>query len=537
MRGGLLRQSLRILQLPIRSSYEVAGGVVLSQFLRQRSIRYSDVLTWTLLELGIWKDSGNPSIALRQAVNAVLAADPTGGQIVTGQQYFMLHARLQDGDHGLGHDESTAFLSHMNLAITLVQEHRFTAARLSQVLSQIDSRVSFRRYSLTAALDAFGLPQELTSEQVDQAYNRDQSFEGVFFADSDLVSGADIAARAAQNLGFKGDLETLLLILAPTEDQAFMPYIQTLHCQCMILEYFDHSVIDMYEFSPRGRAMEGLFKRYPPNLVATLNPVLNNFKAVGTITSAWADFRKESLRPKARALFALLSLMNEMSYTARRELAMIVRCWIMLFLRLSGGVVTQLPAMLTANQVNSVITFIRSGNTSTLGILEQRLVDALASLRHSENQWIQRGRGDAVNATNMSQRKLGDCDFQNRETKTIFAYEAHGGALTDVYLRDHRRTLQRVVPLRKPELEAVGDINEWSATIRFIAHGIYVAPPEILVIDGLRINFELFTFNEFLDSLALEEGFMASISEWFLPPLRARRTPESVRLKLLEHLS
>ncbi len=257
----------------------------------------------------------------------------------------------------------------------------------------------------------------------------------------------------------------------------------------MILEYFDHSVLDLYEFSPRGQPAQNLFANYPENLVSAGNPFLNNAKSVGTMDGSWVESKKPSDRPGARALFALLSAIDEMSYAARRELALIVRSWVMRFLRLSGDVATPLPELFTVPEVHQLVTHIRVGNTRTLGILEQRCLDAVATLQHPAVHWMSRGLGDAVNATNISGRKLGDCDFQDGANRRIVAYESHGGTLTDVYIREHLRTLRKVVPLRKPELESVAPIEEWEATVRFFAHNLDANQPETVNIDGLRINF------------------------------------------------
>ena len=374
---GLIRQSLRILQLPVQVNSEALAARALSRFLRLRSIRYEDSLTWTRLELNLWKDNGTASDHFRHAVRAILAADPTNAASLT-TKYFELHEQLRS-EHGLNHDESTAFLSHLNLAVTLAYEHRFTGARLTQVLSEVDTRVRFSRQSVSQALSALGFGSSITGDQIDEAYERDGSFEGVFFADADHISSARIAGEAAADLGFNGDLEQLLLTLGcAAEPVRYVPYIQMLHFQCMILEYFDHSVLDLYEFSPRGRRAENLFAHYPGNLVSAGNPFLNNAKSVGTMDGSWVESKKPSDRLGARALFALLSAIDAMSYAARRELALIVRSWVMRFLRLSGDVATPLPELFTVQQAQQLVANIREGNTRTLGILEQRCLDALA---------------------------------------------------------------------------------------------------------------------------------------------------------------
>src|SRR5271170_3222087 len=249
---GLIRQSLRIFQLPIQVRSEFAACKALAHFLRRGAIRYEDSLTWTRLELNLWRESGRPSKGLRRAVQAVLSVEVSNTTAFSSAKYFSLHERLRS-DHGFGHEESTAFLSHLNLAIGLVQAQRFTGARLTQVLSSIDTRVRFTRQSISQAISALGLRTEINIDQLDSVWKRDKSFEEVFFADADLSDSAEIAGEAASDLGFRGNLKTGLLFLAPVQELAkYVPYIQMLHFQCVIPEYFDHSVLDLYEFSPRG---------------------------------------------------------------------------------------------------------------------------------------------------------------------------------------------------------------------------------------------------------------------------------------------
>ncbi len=347
-------------------------------------------MTWIRLELNLWKESGTASDNIRRAVRTILTADPTNAARL-GLKYFELHEQLCS-EHGLNHDESTAFLSHLNLAVALVRDHRFTGAKLTQVLSEVDTRVRFSRQSVSQTVGTLGLGSSITGDQINEAYERDRGFERVFFADADLIASAEIAGEAAADLGFSGDLRKFLLTSgSAAEPVRYVPYIQMLHFQCMILEYFDHSILDLYEFSPRGQPAENLFGRYPGNLVSAGNPFLNNAKSVGTMDGSWVESKKPSYRLGARALFTLLSTIDEMSYAARRELAMILRSWVMRFLRLSGDVATPLPELLTVQQARQIVTHIRGGNTRTLGILEQRCLDALASLQHPAEHWRPRG--------------------------------------------------------------------------------------------------------------------------------------------------
>jgi hypothetical protein len=117
--------------------------------------------------------------------------------------------------------------------------------------------------------------------------------------------------------------------------------------------------------------------------------------------------------------------------------------------------------------------------------------------------------------------------------RRIVAYESHGGTLTDIYVQEHLRTLRKVIPLRKVELEAVAEIAQWQATIRLVAHQVTAPTPPPIIIDGLAIAFELCTFSDLIDATEVTDNLLAVLNETFIPPLNARRTPESVRAKVL----
>jgi hypothetical protein len=532
---GLIRQSLRVLRLPYLATGEALAARTYTRFLRARGINYADSLAWTRLKLGTWSDSGVPPPDLRGAVRSVLAAvDPDSG-LALGAAYFGLHQRLK-AQFSFTHSEAIAFLSQLKLSEQLVERHRFSAARLTRVLIELDMRVRFSRQNVALALQQIGKAPQLELDQVQALAERDSNERTSLFADADLIAGAGILQSAALDLGFTGNLGEQLLILAPAPSSGDgIAYIQMLHYQCIILEFHDHSVLDLYEFSPRGEAAIWLFEQYPAALANAANPFLNNAKSVGTMDRSWVESKKVSERPGATALFNILSGMDAMDYAARRELAMTIRAWIVLFLRLSASIATPLPAALSIQEVNRLIARLRLGNTGTLGIVEQRLLDAVSRSAHPLLR--SRGLGDSINATNISRRKLGDCDYQDVEQRRIFAYEAHGGVLTDTYVEEHIRTLRKVVPYRKSELESIADIQVWQATVTFVAHQVVAAVPNEITIDGLRVAFIAITFAELFDGLTVTNELIVHFNQVFLPPLRERRTPDFVRGTMLTLLA
>src|SRR5690606_8367197 len=106
------------------------------------------------------------------------------------------------------------------------------------------------------------------------------------------------------------------------------------------------------------------------------------------------------------------------------------------------------------------------------GVLEQRIVDALAATIHPEEAgWRSRGLGFPVNANNLSTRRLGDCDFQRPPTPNspaeLVAYEATAGELRRTYLMGHLQTLRRCARARLPELESIADPADWRLRVTF----------------------------------------------------------------------
>ncbi len=73
--------------------------------------------------------------------------------------------------------------------------------------------------------------------------------------------------------------------------------------------------------------------------------------------------------------------------------------------------------------------------------------------------------------------------------------------------------------------------------MRFFAHNLDANQPETVNIDGLRINFLLSTFDELFGTTVIDESLVAGLGAWFLPPLRARRTPDDVRIKVQGYIA
>jgi hypothetical protein len=526
-----LRQALRLFLLPIRDGREKRCVICLKAVLREHRIKLPDVLTWATHERELWRDTGRPSPVLLQAFSRILnAADDRFGALV-GAAYFKLHDRL-GREHLLSHDQAIAFLSHSFLMCDLASVEGSSAAQIARLLGQRDRRVNFSRPSIATALESFRMLPEVSKLDVERLFSRDRREELPKLADADAAVAAEMVGRQGEGLGFIGDLGTLLQRLAPVPEMGkYAPYLQILHFQCCIAEYFDHAVTDLYEFSPRGNAVTWLISQYPPVLSPAGNPFLNNAKSVERLTDQWVRSKKLGERPGAHALFSILSGMDEMGFAARREIAGWIRLWLHRIIRISIPTSTVLPPQLSDQQFLRIVDATISENTRTFGILEQRVVDLVGLLTHGIPQWRSRGLGDSVNATNISGRKLGDCDFQDSASYRIEAYEAHGGELTDVYASEHVRTLGKCIAKRLEELKGVADIESWSASVTFVAHRISANFPQNLVIHGLRVELLATTFDEFLRRVPIVE-LRSAANQHLLVRLGDSRTPEEVRVSV-----
>jgi hypothetical protein len=532
--GGELRRALRMFLLPMRVRSEGTCGRALVGELRKRGVALQDFVSWVSLQLGDWRDSGDPSLPLIDVVSAVLTvADKHYGELVAAE-YFSVHQKLRV-QHLMGHDEAIAFLSHAFLMCELSDRDNLSAAQISRLLERRDARVSFSRQSVATALQTLSTKPGLTERDVTRLFMKDAQLELPALADADLSTSAEVVGEAALTLGFRGDPKAWLSTLGTESGWAtHAPYLQMLHYQSTIAEFFDHAMTDLYEFSPRGNAAVWLFSQYPTQLATAGNPFLNNAKSVERIDEQWVRSKKQNERAGASALFNILSAMEAMGFAARRELARWVRLWLHRVMRIAALVPSALPAVWSHVEVDKLLKSIAGRNSETFGVLEQRIVDAIASILHpSDSKWRGRGLGDSVNTTNLSRRKLGDCDFQNTDSREIAAYESHGGELTRVYLDEHLRTLSKCVLNRVEEIQGVAEVKEWSASVTFVAHRLNVKLPIRVELHGLHVEIHGITYEALIKKVRSSDATNA-INEHVLTRLHDRRTPEEVRVRSLK---
>ncbi len=526
-----------LLPLPAAPEKEAECADMLEASLAAEGITVSDYGSWVSLKLGEWKDSGAAPASLVNVVKAVIAGSdqPASGRLA--ERYFECHETLRN-EHFYSHDEARWFLSHGTLIYDLSTQARMTAAQIANLLTLRDARASFSRQSVESFQAKLQASPSLMKQDVNDVYESDKAAEPAYFADAGMDEAADLIAESAGVLGFPRNIAEPLKVLAPSghHPTRFVPYIQMLHYQCTIAEFYDHALTDLYEFSPRGVSATELFDKYPPLIAAAANPYLNNAKAVERADSGWVRMKKAAERPGTMALQEILAGLQDMGFAARRELARLLRLWCHRFVRLSMPLTVALPNTLAQESWKKLLNQVGGGNTSSYGIIEQRVVDTFATGQHKEaDGWRSRGVGSSVNATNISQKKVGDCEFQHAESRVIRAFESHGGSLSSIYVDDHLRTLRKTLTMKKAELELVADPAEWKIELIFVAHDIVAAgPARNENIEGINVDISYTTFAEFIAGRELDAELCDDLDVHVLGSASQLRTPHEVRTRILE---
>jgi hypothetical protein len=526
-----LKGALRALLLPIRPELEARAISAASETLAKGRVAEADQAEFLKLERERWRQSGKPNGIFADAVRSYLrAGEPQFGDVLA-RRYFAIHASLSaraQFDHSL----AAALLSHARLIAVLGIEDRLSSAQISQLLSRRDPRLPSSWEAVQSVLGEIDSRPELDLAQVEELFAVDIRLEETAFGDAELGQCAELVGRMAEELGLSDSFETALRVIAT---EPFAPHLKMLHFLCVIAEYYDHPLQFAYEFHPRGQISRWVANQYPAALGKTGSDFLNNAKSVDVLDRGWANSKKRAISRQAHALVTVVESLSGLGFSARRELATWIRRLLVRIIRLSEGAGTTLPPF-EQEDVAKLLEAVSHGPTNTLGIIEQRIVDALAFLRCPPPEWVSRGLGDSVNATNISRRKCGDCDFQDAKNRVVAAFEPHAGKLSDVYVNAHALTLERVLDRRIDEwAQTVGLGGGWFATVTFVAHEIpsneclaEITLPEVTA------EIRAVTFEEFLGGVDLcSRETLIAFNGLVREPLTKDRTPDAVRRALL----
>lgn len=556
-----MRHEFRAAALSLLIPCDVRNEQPLLEWLDQQlvamGIEQSDHPSWIRSELLRWDSSLSPSkelVALikraiydpnRNPVTFVFAttdATDSGLQKIKScaklsEKYILLHERLKQTM--LSHEEARLVLSYSGLIITFSIDHLMSASETSRVLGARDRRLALNWYPVKAITDACGCSRKFDLAQVQASFLETTEAEPALLADLPIPEAIRYVGFIGNSIGCQADLSNSLtdLLLGAPHD----PYLLILHFQLSSLDSSDHAVTFAYEFSPRGQAADWLIVQYQEaSLAVASNPYLNNAKALLRFDRSWAWGRSDYL-VQAHALVTILEEVEALGPLPKAEVSRYIRALLRRVMRISweahqGGIAHEIPE-LSDNDALAIFNSIGISNSSTNGILEQRLVDTVTSSRHPD--WAVRGKGDSVFAASTFRKKLGDIEYLyiHGQHPQVIGYESHGGKITGSYVLGHVSSFENILKVRLEELEAAAPINQWSLTSVFVSHSRDEGLPNqhTLRINGLDITLNL-RYETFAE-LAAENGAVNYFKRDFAGPLNQYHVPPIVRAKAIDMLA
>lgn len=434
--------------------------------------------------------------------------------------------------------DTAIVLSQLPFILEIAINFRGSPARIARLLEQTEKRISVNWRMVDSILSYFGIRSELDENAVRELLRMDREGSNQELIDSTIGTVAEMLVSQGEKLGLDQKFrDGVIRLFLPKDVPTFPPYLQILLYVSTVDHFFDHPPEFFYTFKPRGDVANLIFGVFPPELAPGGNPMLNNFKALNRITLDWAVSRKEN-REQARALVEIVEGLSSLAYSPRIQITSLIRKAIIRYIEIKTPAPINLDPVTDFESIKRFVRAVADCQTGTRGVIEQRVADFLAAIEHSLPEWRSRGLGDPVNASNSSSKKLGDCDFQNVSERQCNAVEAHAGRLTDVYVREHMRTLRLNLPARLDEWAQISELSEWTLTLRFLVHEDARSGQSIAVPGALVAPIEVRTYREYFESLLhlMEEDIDSSIrlfNRWVVSVLDASNTPVSTKEKAM----
>lgn len=450
-----------------------------------------------------WQATGTIDPQLRSAVDEALKATPDVLDEIDAKAYFEMYRRLRDGGGdvaSLTHSVSRRLLSRASLVAHLLREERFSCSQVARLLAATEASLDVPHGAISVIARRLGLLPGLDRDAAGQElWDSDLALSLALFPDSSVEETSTITGEETDTWLPEVDVELLLRRLSRSDqpdEEPFWPYLQMLHWCLTPIEFYDHPASYLYEFAPRGHVGLDLFGRYP---TVTGNPVLNNAKAVQTLNSTWARNRGGD---DAHALVSLLGTIESLPFVPRRQVARVLRAWLLRLIELCTVEPVPIEVEVTDELFAVVTDYVAENETYTQGVIEQRVVDALSVLAFDKQGWRARGLGDGVNASNLSRHKLGDVEFANVDERRAIALEAHGGHLSVTYVKDHARSLSRIIEQRLAESwSALDDPEAWTVEVLFVAHSRDSSGlPSAEVLHGVNVVYKYIDYRELVNS-------------------------------------
>ncbi|MCD2118329.1 MULTISPECIES: hypothetical protein [Rhodococcus] len=535
-----LAQVIRGWELPLAIEHEHAAVEATAELGAAQGLRPDDFALVLEEATERWQLNRTVGSLLRLAVDEALRFTPPVLDKIDAGAYFELYKKLRDGAGdvaGLPHSVARRLLSRTSLIAHLLDEEQFSCSQVARLLATTEASLDVSHGSVAFIARKLSLLPKLDEDAAGQdLWDSDQALSLALFPDSSVAETSAIAGKETDTWLPEVDVERLLNRLSGADQgstEPNWPYLQMLHWCLTPIEFYDHPASYLYEFSPRGQIALELFARYP---AATGNPVLNNAKAVQTLNSTWARNRG---RADAHALVALLSTIESLPFVPRRQVARVLRAWLLRMIELRTVKPVLLDLTVTDDLFTTVTDYITKHETYTQGVIEQRVVDCLAVLAFDRAGWRARGLGDGVNASNLSRHKLGDVEFANVDERRAIALEAHGGHLSVTYVTDHTRSLKRIVEQRLAESwAALDDPEAWTVEVLFVAHSKDAAGlPTAQTLHGVNVTYEYIDYRELVEravSGSTPPDRIAAFGLHVIEQLNAGTVRESVREKFRE---
>ncbi|SOE17160.1 hypothetical protein SAMN05877838_2051 [Hoeflea halophila] len=545
-----VRAAIRSMLLPVVSAREIEFLAEVSRSLDAIGVADGKA-NWINLQLRQWKRSGSPTPVFNNFVRNLLF-DPTRDPVtymfdsvvgpngsaysdaarLASVNFFDLQSTLIN-NHLLPHDAARQILSHVGMIARLAVEEKMTASEISRLITVRDNRFSLNWRAVHAILTKIGTAPVLDLPTASGIYAEDTEAEPELLGDLSIVGSIDRVAEIADSLGCKGEFTVWLNDLFVNDIHA--PYLLLLHYQLIIQAKFDHAVTYAYEFKPRGQIADWLTEQYiAAGIPVARNAFLNNAKATLRFDSVWVTGRTDHLR-SATALANILETIENLGSLVKDELAAQIRGLLHRYIRVESerndGVLPLLIPALSHAQAVSLLTAIGAGNSSTTGILEQRLVDCFGLKLHpTAAHWSAKGIGDSVFAANTFRKKLGDIEFELpvRPHPQIIAYESHGGRLSRPYVMDHLDSFAYVLAAREEELQTIAPLADWSFTVVFVAHAFEGNLPAVVVVKGCNVNLRYETFADVANQLSDAQDLVI-INSYLISPLNSGFVHPNVR--------
>lgn len=530
------RQVVRGLQLPVPYGHDEKVYEAVNSALSTGAEETLDDVALALSDaMDEWAETGRVSKTVKTAVSAGLELF-TDKYAVSEESYFKAYEKLRGGNkrdfRAVSHETAVRLLSRTRAIGYLVTEERYSCSQVALTLAATEKSLDVSYKAVQAITQALGVTPALDEEVAGKKlHESDKERAQMLFSDSDVAESCTVAAEqigvlAPDSVQLVEDSLATMVEAPQTRNDAQWSYFQILQWCITPLEFYDHPASHLYEFKPRSDLAGEIMDYYP---ASTGNAILNNAKAVSAFDRSWANNRYAI---DGHAVVALLELLESLPFVARRDVARILRAWLVRIVELDDAPMQPLPEMYFEDY-EVLCQYLSQRDTGTQGVIEQRAMDALSVLTYGGAGWVPRGLTDSVNASNLSRKKLGDIEFANIDHRQAIAVEAHGGPLSPAYVRAHQKSLARIIDLRLAESwAALDEPSNWSIEVVFVAHSLCEGLPAGEVISDVPVTYTYTDYETFIGNVFQTHGrenVATAFDTFFLAQMNQRRVRESAR--------